>query len=160
MRITKPIPSADIRLIIRPRSFLMVFILTLFAGGCGDSSTGADTNPNGHGNGHNDEEPGPHEVWMQNHAFTPSTRAVGAGTTITWRNQDNDTHSVTSGEVGDPDGLFDASVGPDGQFEFTFGDAGTYVYHCIPHPEMTGTITVDENNEGGSGGDGDDGGGY
>jgi len=56
-------------------------------------------------------------------------------------------HSVTSGEsdgtAGTPDGRFDSGfLEPGDTFTFTFTEAGTYPYFCLPHPFMTGTITV------------------
>jgi plastocyanin len=82
--------------------------------------------------------PGINEVWIQGMAFTPSLITVTAGTTITWTNKDAIAHTVTS----DTD-LFDSgSIANTGNFSFTFTSAGTFKYHCTPHPTMVATIVV------------------
>lgn len=66
-------------------------------------------------------------------------------------------HTVTSGKPGDqgvpgldnakpskPDGLFDGTLADAGDtFEFTFDEAGTFVYFCRVHPVMTARVVVD-----------------
>lgn len=122
-------------------AMLMIFIIS----GCGgDSAT--NTPDNGNGNGTEPPaEPAADEVWMVGTSFTPADRQVEAGTTVTWINQSNMSHTVTSGENGTHDGLFDSgSVDPDETYSYTFNEAGTYDYFCQPHvgQGMTGTITV------------------
>jgi plastocyanin len=40
-------------------------------------------------------------------------------------------------------GIFDSgSMSRGSNFSHTFSEAGTFGYYCIPHPYMTGTITV------------------
>jgi plastocyanin len=91
-----------------------------------------------------DDAPAPssppaNEVWMQNTAFTPSTITVSVNTTITWRNKDSMTHTVTSNN-----GAFSSSgnISGGGTFSHQFTTAGTYPYHCTPHPQMTGQVIV------------------
>ncbi len=63
---------------------------------------------------------------------------VPVGTTVTWRNKDAVTHNI----VGDG-GAFDSGfIVPAGTWSFTFRTAGTFNYHCVPHPFMRGTIVV------------------
>jgi len=64
--------------------------------------------------------------------------SVSPGSTVTWVNNDEEPHTVTS-----ETGLF-ASGGLDtGQkFSFKFDKAGTYKYRCSIHPQMVGTVTV------------------
>jgi len=77
-------------------------------------------------------------------AFSPVTRTVASGTTITWINGDGVTHSVTndpgSGET------FNLSLGSGGTVTHQFNKPGTYNYHCSFHGSpgagMHGTITV------------------
>jgi len=80
-------------------------------------------------------------------AFSPRELSVPAGTTVRWVNGDAMLHTVTSGEsdgtVGTADGRFDSGfLEPGDSFTFTFTEPGTYRYFCLPHPFMTGTITV------------------
>lgn len=82
--------------------------------------------------------PGTNDVFMQYLAFVPASKTISVGTTITWTNRDNTTHTVTSNT-----GVFSSSnIAPNGTFSFKFITAGTYPYHCTIHPTMTGTITV------------------
>jgi len=132
-------------------------ILVVLPAACGESSTDSGFN-GGNGNGGengNGDGPGVHEVWLQNHAFSPSSMQIDAGTTVTWINKDNDTHTVTSN-----DGLFNATLGPEGEYEYTFSEAGSFSYHCEPHPNMTGTITVGSGGGGSQNDNGDSGGEY
>ena len=77
-------------------------------------------------------------VKIQNFAFSPSTITVTAGTTITWKNFDDVAHTVTS-----DDGLFDSgSISTNGTFSHTFNSAGTFDYHCTPHPAMTASVVA------------------
>jgi plastocyanin len=87
--------------------------------------------------------------------FHPSNTTVKAGTTITWRNDEPITHTVTSGRFEgidkstglrssqEPDGAFEARLAGKGKtFSFTFTKPGTYTYYCDIHQGMNATITV------------------
>ena len=87
--------------------------------------------------------------------FDPSTTTVEVGTTVTWRNDEPITHTVTSGRfVGvdettglrssqDPDGTFAAKLPGKGKtFSFTFTEPGNYTYYCDIHQGMNATIMV------------------
>lgn len=72
-------------------------------------------------------------VNIKSYSFQPSTLSVPAGTTVTWHNQDNVQHTVTS----DIKGLFDSGAIATGkEFTFTFPAPGSYSYHCSIHPGM------------------------
>ncbi len=121
---------------------LSVTLIGLAFYGCGDSSTDPGYNENGNENG---ETPGLNEVWMQGQNFTPSNIEVEVGTTITWENRSDETHTVTSGSSGNHDGNFDSgNIAPGGEYSYTFTEVGEFDYYCIPHPNMTGTVTVVE----------------
>lgn len=70
--------------------------------------------------------------------FMVMDAVVTAGSIVTWKNLDEEPHTVTS-----VTGLF-ASGGMDtGQsFSFKFAKPGVYKYRCSIHPQMVGTITV------------------
>jgi len=76
----------------------------------------------------------------------PSVLTVAVGETVTWSNDDTAAHTVTSGTAADgPDGAFDSSLFMAGaSFEATFDEAGTFVYFCMVHPWMVGTVIVGE----------------
>ena len=95
-------------------------------------------------------------VVIQNYAFNPAQLTITAGTTVTWTNKDTVGHTVTEGNPESPkspsERVFDSSHGtsgadvitiPPGQsWSFTFTTPGEYDYYCIPHPYMTGHISV------------------
>ena len=85
-------------------------------------------------------------------AFTPTDLQLAAGGTVTWRQDDVATHTVTSGRVeqtggtatAKPDGRFDSGTITKGQtFQFSFAEPGAYPFFCAIHPAtMTGVVTV------------------
>lgn len=81
------------------------------------------------------------KVSISNFAFTPASITVKKGTTVTWTNNDSVAHTVTA----------DSGNGPNSEllqngetYSFTFNEAGTFKYHCVPHPSMKATVTVTE----------------
>jgi plastocyanin len=77
-------------------------------------------------------------VEIKDFAFGPTTLTVKVGDTVTWINNDVTGHSATA-----DDGSFDTGVMSQGESgSYTFTEAGTYGYHCTPHPNMKGTIIV------------------
>ena len=71
--------------------------------------------------------------------FDPPVIQVPAGTTVTWRNSDNFTHSVSV-----VDGKFPFLNLPPGQSgAITFDQPGTYDYICTYHTQdMKGKVIV------------------
>jgi plastocyanin len=79
---------------------------------------------------------------MDNFTFVPARLTVKAGTTVTWRNEDDIPHTVTSAAR-----LFKSkALDTDDSFSFTFTEPGTYEYFCSLHPRMTATIVVEPGN--------------
>lgn len=79
------------------------------------------------------------EVKIDNFSFGPATITIPAGTTITWTNNDDVPHVVTS----DDNKLFKSkALDTDDHFTFTFTKPGTYNYYCAIHPKMTAKIVV------------------
>jgi plastocyanin len=110
----------------------VLFLSILLIAGCGSDDKGTNSNnppPN----------PEPNTVVISNFSYSPSTIIVGAGETITWRNDDAVGHTVTSisgSELNSP-------VLAQGQtYQHTFSAAGSYPYHCTLHPNMTASVTV------------------
>ncbi|SRR5579872_251387 len=78
------------------------------------------------------------QVKIDNYTFKPATLTIAAGTTVTWKNLDDDPHTATAA-----DGSFDSKGLAQGDtFSFRFTKPGTYAYHCTVHPFMQGTILV------------------
>jgi len=73
--------------------------------------------------------------------FAPAAIAVATGTTVTWTNHDNFTHSVQFLDGGLP--TEPLVMQPGAAATFTFAAPGTYSYQCHLHPQnMRGTVTV------------------
>lgn len=84
--------------------------------------------------------PETHYVTIENYAFSPAEITVKAGDMVVWENKDSTEHTVTSDTGSFDSGLFGKGL----KFEKVFGSAGTFHYHCTPHPQMTGVVTVTE----------------
>jgi plastocyanin len=75
---------------------------------------------------------------MQNFMYQYTNIHVQVGTTLTWMNQDNISHSVTF-----QNGMKDSGLLAPGQsFSYLFNTPGTYQYNCTVHPYMVATVTV------------------
>ena len=85
--------------------------------------------------------------------FEPYALEVQQGQTVSWKNLDEQGHTVASGTPGGgPDGTFLSPVIGEGQtYEHTFEDVGTLDYFCTLHPWMLGTVTIREGDGAGSG---------
>lgn len=100
-----------------------VFTLT----SCGSDSTGST-------------EQTPVEISVKNLAYTPNSVTVHTGQTVTWIFEDQGMpHDVVFAELGTKSDLQGS-----GTYSQTFDKAGTFTYTCTPHPNMTGTIIVEE----------------
>jgi amicyanin len=78
-------------------------------------------------------------VKISNFTFDPPQVTVKAGTKVTWSNDDDIPHTVTSSTLA----FKSAALDTDDKFSFTFTTPGTYKYFCSLHPHMTGTIVVE-----------------
>lgn len=144
----------------------LIVVLSLAAAGCATpeetADPGADDNagdgtgnteaspttdaptsgqPTGSNETATDEPPasGDDAVSIIDFAFEPAELTVAMGTTVTWTNDDDVTHTVTA-----DDGAFDSGNLPSGEtFSHTFDEAGTFPYHCEIHPGMTATVVVE-----------------
>lgn len=107
---------------------ILLLALALGVAGCG-GSVAADTRP---------VETGRVEL-PPSYRFDPTVIRVPAGTTVTWHNSDNFTHSVEL-----QDGTNRNLVVPPGQsVAITFEQPGEYPYICSFHPQnMRGKVIV------------------
>lgn len=79
-----------------------------------------------------------HVVTMKQMRFNPPQIRVDAGDTVEWKNEDIYSHTVTAN-----DGSFDSGlIAPNGSWRTTIKGTGTVVYHCRPHPNMTGELVI------------------
>jgi plastocyanin len=80
-------------------------------------------------------------VAIRNFGFHPQTLTVKPGTTVTWVNcepQGIDAHTTTSNTA-----VWDSPfLEPGATYSHTFEQAGSFDYHCEPHPFMEGAVVV------------------
>ena len=82
--------------------------------------------------------PGANVVQIRNLSFQPAQLDVAPGTRVTWANCDEDIHSSTS-----DNNVWDSgSLSPRTAYSRTMDAAGTFAYHCEPHPFMTASVRV------------------
>jgi len=95
------------------------------------------------------------QVSISSLMFMPSSVRIKAGSSVTWRNDEPITHTVTSGSFTGvdattglrsgqrPDGLFNARLEGEGDsFTYTFTEPGTYSYYCDIHYGMNANVVV------------------
>jgi amicyanin len=85
-------------------------------------------------------------VRIDNFTFADKSLTVKAGTTVTWTNQDDIPHTVTSTN----NQFKSKALDTNDTFSFTFTTPGNYEYFCSLHPHMTGTIVVEAATGGGA----------
>jgi len=82
--------------------------------------------------------------------FYPPEVIVPSGSDVTWTNEDDLTHTITSGKKAGygmyefvQDGAFNSgNLDKGDSFTFHFTEPGRYEYFCIPHPWMNGAVVV------------------
>ena len=84
----------------------------------------------------------PTSVEIKNFAFSPATLTVKPGVKITVTNQDNVGHTLTT----DDGKSFDTGILSQGKSTTITApaQAGSYSFHCTPHPYMKGISVVKE----------------
>lgn len=78
------------------------------------------------------------DVNVDNFAFDPGVVRVRLGDDVRWTFVDATSHDTAS-----DDGFWDSPLLNGGEtFTWVFVSAGTFGYHCTPHPHMTGAVAV------------------
>jgi plastocyanin len=92
-------------------------------------------------------------AWSQSvdQRFNSSNITIPVGAEVTWINEDESEHTVTSGNVANQvheriyDGRFYSGVlGSGDSFSHTFNEPGIYSYFCSPHPWMICFVIIDD----------------
>ncbi|MBB6730191.1 cupredoxin domain-containing protein [Cohnella zeiphila] len=78
-------------------------------------------------------------VEIKNYAFSPDSITVKVGGKVEFINRDDVAHSAVADDKSFDTGLIDK----DKSATVTFDKAGTYTFHCGPHPFMTATVVVE-----------------
>lgn len=93
--------------------------------------------------------PGAHFDDGNDYSPKKSSITLGVNNYVLWTNNDSMAHTVNplhkyydrySGIFKSP-----AVIKPGGTYSFLFTEAAEIEYYCIPHPWMSGTITIKEN---------------
>lgn len=71
-------------------------------------------------------------------------KGIPVGSTVTWINEDESYHTVTSGDaLTGPNRIFDSGIlSPKVKWPWTFDIPGQYDYYCTVHPFMSGQVKV------------------
>jgi len=77
-------------------------------------------------------------VAIQGYAYSPSTLTIQKGANVTWKNEDSVQHDVVS----DSSAFSSPLLNRGETYTHQFNSAGSFSYHCSPHPFMKGTIIV------------------
>ncbi len=112
------------------RTLTALAALVALAGGCGG------------GNGDTGSAPSSKAqvVNISDYTYRPANLTVAAGTKITFLNRDSTAHTATSKQRGS----FDTEpIQPGQHATVTFNEPGTFVYYCVFHPFMKGTVKVE-----------------
>lgn len=70
--------------------------------------------------------------------FEPPDLIIETGTTVIWRNNGKNVHTVSA-----DDKSFDSGeIQPGATWQHTFESAGAFAYHCTPHPWMQAQVRI------------------
>ncbi len=79
-------------------------------------------------------------VEIKSFSFNPPTITIKKGESVQWTNRDSVAHTATA-----DDKSFDTSLLRKSESgEILFDKAGTFTYHCSPHPNMKGMVVVEQ----------------
>jgi len=77
---------------------------------------------------------------MGANAYSPDPVTVAAGTTVIWKNNDSQTHTVTSMTAGES---YNMAIAAGSTGSHLFSNAGTFTYHCtVSGHTMNGSVVV------------------
>ena len=88
---------------------------------------------------------GTSRITITSSAYTPASLTVVSGSTVTWTNNDNTIHTVTT-----EDGTINSGdIAPGSTFSKTFMTTGTYNYHDTHNTTIMGALVVAASSGGG-----------
>lgn len=79
-----------------------------------------------------------HAVLISGFKYQPDTITVNVGDTIVWKNADIVPHTVTASDKSFNSG----AIKPGATWTLVARKPGTFLYGCIPHPNMHGKLIV------------------
>ena len=132
------------RAVRRGQLMMLGAVLTAVLAACGSSNSsssksgGAATPSTAAGAPAKPAATGASKVTIASFKYAPTPITVSKGTTVTFENKDNASHTATA-----DNGSFDSSTITQGSSKkLTFSKAGTFPYHCAFHPFMHGKMVV------------------
>jgi plastocyanin len=112
-------------------------------GACGDDDEGESASAGGT-TASEETAQGGSAVAIKTFMYEPSPITVAAGTQVTFTNEDDILHTVTSGTREKPTNDFDEDLdGAGATAEVTFDEPGTIDYFCDVHQGMDGQVVVE-----------------
>ena len=121
----------------------LLFAITACAGGAAPATTAAPSAPSDLSPSPTPTETSSTAITINKFEFAPARLTVNVGDTVTWTNEENSFHTVTSGTPDSGTGLFDSGEFDTSEtFEYTFAAAGTYAFFCDRHEFMRGEVIV------------------
>lgn len=79
-------------------------------------------------------------ITISGYAFSPAAVTITTGDTLTWTNEDQAPHDVTTTSA--PVAIHGATMSKGQSWSYRFTVPGTYSYICSIHPDMKATVTV------------------
>ena len=77
-------------------------------------------------------------ISIQGFEFSPQSLNVSVGTTVTWKNLDDEPHTVRGAD----EQVRSSALDQNETYSVKFDKPGTYKYGCSIHPKMSGSIVV------------------
>jgi plastocyanin len=110
---------------------VVIWVLAALAiGGCGSGESGTATGLSN----------GAQVVEIANYTYKPETLTVAAGTKVAFVNHDSTAHTATAKQNG---AFATEPIQPGKRATVVLGKPGTFIYYCVFHPFMKGTIKVE-----------------
>jgi plastocyanin len=81
--------------------------------------------------------PKTYRISISDFSYNPTSLIIKKGDIVIWTNMDDVKHTVTSDSGNE---LSSELFGNGESYSHTFENSGTFNYHCIPHPQMKGSI--------------------
>jgi len=85
------------------------------------------------------------KVSIMSSAYSPASLTIVSGSTVTWTNNDNVAHTVTTAEGS----INSGDIAPGSSYSKTFTTIGTYNYYDAHNTSMMGVLVVSATSSGG-----------
>ncbi len=126
---------------MKPIWYIGVLVILVLISGCTEQKTSLQTTATMTASG-------AIMVEIKNLAFNPANITIAKGTSVTWKQSDSASHTVTSVlgkyEPTHQVKVLDSPLLSKGQtYSYTFNEPGTFEYFCMIHPSMKGKVIVE-----------------